>query len=149
MKAPPDDNTKAIYSVTETARGVGLSRARFYELVRRGVFPGPEYDIIPRRPLYTRYAYQACVRIRKTGIGADGQPVLFNSPRKVKRAKSRREVDPVCRELNDILKGLGFRVTYGKVKDALDTLYPNKTIGKPLEDEVIRRSIQYFSNNGI
>ena len=37
----PNEPTKVAVSVAEMARMVGLSRARFYQLRRAGVFPTP------------------------------------------------------------------------------------------------------------
>ena len=39
---------KMAVSVTEMARMLGLSRARFYQLVRSGTFPAADHD--PLRP---------------------------------------------------------------------------------------------------
>ena len=44
--------TKAVVSVAEMARMVGLSRARFYQLVNEGVFPPPLYRIDTKRPFF-------------------------------------------------------------------------------------------------
>ena len=44
------DETKAIVTVSEMARMCGLSRARFYQLQKAGVFPAPVYQ--DGRPLY-------------------------------------------------------------------------------------------------
>ena len=46
-----NETTKMIVSITEMARMVGLSRARFYQLVGT-TFPYPLYDIAHARPFY-------------------------------------------------------------------------------------------------
>jgi hypothetical protein len=46
------EGAKAVVSVSEMARMVGLSRARFYQLQQAGVFPLPVYDVASRRPVY-------------------------------------------------------------------------------------------------
>jgi hypothetical protein len=47
------EGAKAAVIVSEMARMVGLSRARFYQLRKAGVFPLPVYDVATRRPVYT------------------------------------------------------------------------------------------------
>ena len=44
--------TEAVISVSEMARRLNLSRCRFYELVRAGVFPAPCYCLHSRRAMY-------------------------------------------------------------------------------------------------
>ena len=45
------NETKAIVTVSEMARMCGLSRARFYQLQKAGIFPSPVYDVSTRRPI--------------------------------------------------------------------------------------------------
>lgn len=78
--------TKAAVSVTEMARMVGLSRARFYQLQRSGVFPPPVYDVTTRRPLYTEEQQQTCLEVRRKNRGINGQPLLFYSQRNARSA---------------------------------------------------------------
>ena len=49
---PTDQDYKEAVSITEMARMVGLSRARFYELVAQGVFVPPVHSISNKRPYY-------------------------------------------------------------------------------------------------
>src|SRR5262245_11463174 len=84
--------TKAIVTVTEMPRMVGLSRARFYQLVRAGTFPAPVYQA--GRPVYPEELQGICLEVRRRNCGIDGKPVLFYSrrltsgPRKPKPTKS-------------------------------------------------------------
>ena len=73
-------NTKAAMSVSEMAREVGLSRARFYGLIGK-TFPPPVYDLGTRRPYYTEELQQVCLDVRRRNCGVDGHPVLFYSRR--------------------------------------------------------------------
>ena len=66
MKVLSED-LNAVCSVTELAKTLGLSRARFYQLQKMGIFPMPIYCIRTRRPFYTPDLRQICVDIRKTG----------------------------------------------------------------------------------
>jgi hypothetical protein len=96
-KLMPESCQKAVYSVSETAHSVGLSRARFYQLVEAGVFPTPIYDIRTRRPYYTAELQEICKKIRQTNIGQNGLPILFYSPRQ-------NLSDPVLKTLNSSKK---------------------------------------------
>lgn len=86
--------TKAIVSVAEMARMVGLSRARFYELIDDGIFPKPSRHEELKRPYYDKSQQEQCLSIRRTNCGANGKAVLFYSQRldqlPVPRLPSRR-----------------------------------------------------------
>ncbi len=47
-----DNDLKAVCSVTELTKKLGLSRARFYQLQKMGVFPMPIYCTRTIRPFY-------------------------------------------------------------------------------------------------
>jgi len=73
-----DYDLKTVCSVSELAKKLDLSRARFYQLQKKGVFPVPVYCTRTKRPFYSSALQQKCINIRKTGIGFDGRPVIFN-----------------------------------------------------------------------
>ncbi len=74
--------TKLVVSVTEMARMVGLSRARFYQLVRSGTFPVADHDPLTKRPYYGEEKQRQCLEVRRKNCGIDGSPVLFYSRRR-------------------------------------------------------------------
>jgi len=74
--------TKAAVSVTEMARMVGLSRARFYQLVRRGTFPPADKDPVSARPCYFEEKQAQILEARRRNCGVDGVPILFYSRRR-------------------------------------------------------------------
>src|SRR4051794_5737079 len=93
-----DNNvTKTVVSVTDLARMIGLSRARFYQLVRAGTFPIPDREAATNRPCYGETKQRQCLEVRQRNCGIDGKPVLFYSrrlgtgPRKPKPAKPKVE----------------------------------------------------------
>ena len=45
-------STKAIATVRDVCRMVGLSPARFYQLVKAGVFPAPMYGLANCKPVH-------------------------------------------------------------------------------------------------
>ena len=69
--------TKAVVTVSEMARMVGLSRARFHELVEAGFFPSPVYCVTTRRPMYVEELQTTCLNVRRKNLGVNGKPVLF------------------------------------------------------------------------
>lgn len=122
--------TKAAVTVAEMARMVGLSRARFYQLMGTA-FPLPVYDVTTRRPLFVEEQQKVCLEVRRRNCGIDGKPILFycrrapvTSRRLPKAAKS-----PVPTELLDGLRSLGLTVAAAQVEAALATLYPKGVVG--------------------
>src|ERR1700751_4531911 len=75
------NQTKAAVTVAEMARMVGLSRARFYQLMQAGAFPWPVYAVSTRRPIYVQELQEVCLEVRRRNCGIDGKPVLFYARR--------------------------------------------------------------------
>lgn len=139
--------TKAVVTVAEMARMVGLSRARFYQLVAAGTFPKPLYDPITNRPHYVEEQQKVCLEVRRRNCGVDGKPVLFYARRVgagVPRAsapaatsttrKPAARPDPILESLR--LLGLA-TVTASQVQTAVAELYPGG-IKDTDQGEVIR-----------
>ena len=133
-------------SVSTMADWVNLSRDRFYDLVRSGVFPPPVYDLVTRQPRYTVELQEICLRIRETGVGFDGQLVLFNrkrrkgAPRQSRPSPSGRlegRSDQV-RIWTAQLRHLGIKVTRDEVSAALEKFLPQGTLDAE-DGEVLRR----------
>lgn len=130
--------TKVAVSVADMARMVGLSRARFYQLVEAGVFPRPERHAETARPYYSEEQQRVVLDVRRRNCGVNGQPVLFYARRlpastttsRIPKAKPRPAPKDEYAWLVDALKGLGL----GKVKPAqaaaaVAELYPTGTAG--------------------
>src|SRR5271170_5577242 len=96
------DQTKAIVSVSEMARMCGLSRARFYQLQKTGVFPAPLYQ--EGRPVYTEEQQAICLEVRKKNRGVNGKPVLFYARRVIttETLKSVRVSKPSPQQKKDV-----------------------------------------------
>ena len=158
-----DKPRKAVVSVVEMATMLDLSKSRFYALMQAGVFPSPirqpriRPESVPdesatppepaqheshKRPVFDLELQQRCLEIRTTGIGANGQPVLFNRKRrKLAQPKARRNGQPVSEEhgeLVEALKSLGLTATAEEVQAALGELYANGW-AEVERGEVIRR----------
>jgi hypothetical protein len=137
MSVNDDQPTKEIVTVSEMARMLGLSRARFYQLVSEGVFLVPSRNPKTGRPFYSREQQEQCREIRRTNRGANGQTILFystapKSPPAPKRAKPAKQTRPsavpasgLLDRLRDGLGQLGVRdVPDAKLRAALVEVCP-------------------------
>ncbi len=124
--------TKVAVTVAELARMIGLSRARFYQLVEAGVFPRPSRNEETGRPFYHEEAQKVCLEVRRRNCGVNGQPVLFYSRRVPTTATTTRPKKPKASapsseyaDLLDGLKALGLTTaTVADVQAAVKELYP-------------------------
>lgn len=134
--------TKSAVSVTEMAAMVGLSRARFYQLVKDGKFPTPDYEGDEGRPYYSEEKQRQCLEVRRRNCGIDGKAILFYSRRRdvgvtrIKPQPAKKTTDQHT-ALLDGLKSLGLVATAAQVDAAVKELYPNGMVGID-QGEVIR-----------
>jgi len=145
MIASINCQTKAAVTVAEMARMVGLSRARFYQLMKEGVFPPPVYSIETRRPYYSEETQQACLEVRRRNCGVNGKPVLFyakrggspsSSPKKARKPKAKPNKHYAV--IVDAVRSLGLvSATADQVGAAIKALFPGGTEGMA-EPEIIR-----------
>lgn len=125
---------KRVVSVTEMAKMVGLSRARFYQLVKAGVFPAPNYDPETKRPYYDEDAQQKCLEVRQRNCGVNGKPVLFYAKRitpapvtpKRTKSTSKAKANPFA-DVQAGVEALGLNPTRDQVTKAIRTLFPQGT----------------------
>ena len=104
------DDKKAAISIADMARMVGLSRARFYQLMGT-TFPWPVYPLSNRRPFYDEKLRDLCLEVRRRNCGIDGKPVMFYARRvnPIISARKPRKVTPAPKTAaghDDILDGL-------------------------------------------
>lgn len=149
MTARSESNEqKEAVSVAEMARLVGLSRARFYQLVGP-TFPYPVYDLRTRRPLYTAEMQAVCMDVRRRNCGIDGRPVLFYAARAAPAVRRPRPERPQPATAGDrteghsdliaAVRGLGMgSATAGQVAAAVRACFPGGVAGVA-EGERIRR----------
>ena len=134
-------------SISDVAKMVGLSRARFYQLVKAGVFPPPVYAIHSRRPYYTDQMQTACMNIRKQNMGLNGQPILFYSrkalfktpkPRPSARRNKKSKQPSRWSGILEGLKSLGLDgIKSEQIEAIIRTNYPSG-ISDIAEGEVLR-----------
>jgi hypothetical protein len=127
--------SKAVVSVSEMARMVGLSRARFYQLVRAGSFPQPDRESATGRPCYYEEGQRRCLEVRRRHMGIDGKAILFYARRHVPVAKRPKPPKPKLEAqrgdvmaLVDGLNALGLTTaTAAQVERVVEELYPQGT----------------------
>lgn len=137
------DETMAVVTVSEMARMVRLSRARFYQLVRAGAFPAPVYQ--KGRPVYTEEQQQVCLEVRRRNRGVNGEPVLFYPRRQPtgsgKPKKRPSDPAPKGKDIQALLDGLNAlgltTATAAQVEAVTKEMYPNGTAGLD-QGEVLR-----------
>jgi hypothetical protein len=127
---------KSFVSVSEMAESCQISRSRFYDLLEAGVFPQPVRHPSSKRPMYDRTLQEACHEIRRTGIGANGLPVLFNRKGKRRQVAAKQPTDYA--DLLASLKGLGLTTTAQAVGEAVAVLYPAGVAGMD-QGDVVRK----------
>ncbi|MBN9519460.1 hypothetical protein J0H58_13210 [bacterium] len=138
--------TKAVVSVADMARMVGLSRARYYQLVGEGVFPPPVYHVRTRRPCYPEELQRRCLEVRRRNCGVNCQPVLFYArghrpvaPKPARPVTPKPKAGGTHTDLLDGLKALGLASpTADQVGAAIKALYPSGVEGVD-SGEVLRR----------
>src|SRR5271163_373483 len=103
--------TKAVVTVSEMARMVGLSRSRFYQLIGT-TFPAPLMDK-KKRPFYSEELQAVCLEVRRRNCGIDGKPILFYARRlgpstaKPRKVKAPTTTNPQHTDLLEGVRSLG------------------------------------------
>jgi hypothetical protein len=137
--------TKAIVTVSEMARMVGLSRARFYQLIG-SAFPEPSRDGETGRPFYTEEQQRTCLDVRRRNCGIDGKPILFYARRggapssngKRRKPKTQPKPNKQLAPIVEAVKALGLAsVSSDQVVEAVTNLFP-EGIESADRSEVIR-----------
>ena len=143
---------------------VGLSRARFYQLMGT-TFPSPRYTVSTKRPFYDEELQNLCLEVRRRNCGIDGKPVLFyakrigtttiRKPRKVTPTPPLPQPPKVEADHDDILDGLRSlglaAATLPQVTAAVKELYPagvkNENRGQVLRAVFLRLKRQDRADN--
>ena len=143
---------RVVCSVSDMAQKLELSRARFYQLLNEGVFPQPIYSIKTRRPFFDTRLQEICQEVRETGIGYNGEYILFYSARKIPSGNTRKnttsnnsrksENNSQYQEIIETLNLMGLEASTSNVQEAINKLYPD---GMENEDQgVVIREIFRF-----
>ena len=132
-----NEPTKFAVSISSMAKMVGLSRARFYQLMESGVFPRPERHAETNRPFYSEEQQKVVLEVRRRNCGINGQAVLFYArrlpgitpPAKPRRARPAPQVEPHA-DLIAAVQALGLAgVTPLQAAKAVAETFPNGVAG--------------------
>ncbi|AQT68702.1 hypothetical protein STSP2_01874 [Anaerohalosphaera lusitana] len=121
---------KEKYSVSKTAKLLGFSRARFYELLDQGVFPRPFRDPANNRPYYDNELVQKCQAIKETCVDIEGRPVVFYKNKKTTTSEdskdAKKELSNRHTEIYHIVKAMGVECSYAQFAEVCNQLLPNR-----------------------
>lgn len=128
-----NDVQKAAVSVSEMSRMIGLSRARFYQLLGENFLPKPSYDPDTNRPYYDEEGQAQCLEVKRRNVGVNGKVVMFYASRHRLTGQPKKSVKPVAKpkpsnqfaEVIDSLACLGMSATAQQVEAAVAECYPN------------------------
>lgn len=128
--------SKMAVSVSEMARSVGLSRARFYQLIRRGTFPPPDKEAVTGRPCYFEEGQRQVMDVRRRNCGIDGKPILFYARRRdfgASKRPSKPKLESKSKDVSALIDGLNAlgltTATAAQVQSVIEQLYPGGTGG--------------------
>ena len=138
MKQP---SSNRFISLSELCEILGLSKSRFYELQKAGVFPEPIRNPSNNRPVFDQALVDQCAAIVQSRVGANGQPVSFNR-KKPSSTRGRKQASPTGQDkhtdLIEALSSLGLATTSSQIEEALKSL-PNR--GSGLETPALVRAV--------
>ncbi len=129
--------SKLAVSVSEMAKAVGLSRARFYQLIRSGTFPAPDREPGSGRPCYYQEAQARCLDVRRRNCGIDGKPIIFYSRRRDfgtgKRKPPKPRLEAKSKDIAGLVDGLNAlgltTATAAQIEKVIEEKYPTGTQG--------------------
>lgn len=106
-------------TLQELCEMLGISKSRFYQLQKRGIFPAPQRTS-SNRPVFDQTLSQQCVEIVRSRVGLNGEPVLFNR-KPVQEPSKKRPVTGKAKheDLIASLASLGVNATAAQVEEAL------------------------------
>ncbi len=124
-------------TLTELCEQLGISKTRYYQLQRKGVFPAPHRA--GNRPVFDQEQVQTCVEVVRSRVGINGEPILFN--RKPAQEPSKKRPVSVKGKHDDLiaaLASLGLTVTKEQVAVAIHSL-PNA--GADLDEPALIKAV--------
>lgn len=143
----PETPLKAAVSVSWLCRQLLMSRSQFYFHVKRGTFHAPLRLASNQRPYYTASMVEDIVKARETGVGVNGEYVLFyeRQPTGTKNAVTTKADHS---SLLEGLRRLGLtEVTTGQIEAAVEACFPKGTPGQD-EANVLRAVFRHLKRAG-
>ena len=139
---------KAAVSVSAMCRLLKMSRSQFYWHVKRGTFNAP-LKLPNGRPYFTASMVEDNLRARETGVGVNGEYVIFYERLPTATKTTEKKGKPDHSTLIDGLKALGLTtVTSEQVEAAVAACFLN---GSPGQDEanVLRTVFRHLKRSGV
>ncbi len=124
-------------TLQELCEQLGISKTRYYQLQKKGVFPAPQRA--GNRPVFDTNLAHQCSEVVRTRTGVNGEPVLFNAKKKQESVQKRPA--PVKSKHDDLiaaLGSLGLTVTKEQVAVAIQSL-PNS--GSDLDEPALVKAV--------
>jgi hypothetical protein len=144
---------KSGVSISDMARTVGLSRQRFHQLMKAGVFPQPLRDEATERPYYNEQGQAQCLEVRRRNCGVNGKIILFYARRPTITTPTPRPMKPrpapveQHAEVIDGVRALGLaHVTAAQVGEAIKLLFKCGIAGVDV-GEIIRAVFLHLRKN--
>ncbi len=147
----PESPLKAAVSVSAMCRlfRPPMSRSQLYWHIKRGTFHAPLYLASNNRPYFTASMVEDNVRARETGIGVNGEYVLFYERLATGPKAEGTKPKSDHAGLLDGLKASGLKtVTREQVEAAMAACYPNGTSGQN-ENSVLTVVFRHLKRSGI
>ncbi len=140
-----ENEYSSICPVKQMIAMLGMSKARFYQHLKNGVFPHPIYCIRTKKPFYPENLQKQCMEIRKTGIGHNGLPVIFYTPLQREHGKSKDKPGRDYREIVEALKNMNIKATNKEIDSALRKLKIPPLAEGPIDSEILKKLFNYFT----
>jgi len=124
-------------TLQELCDQLGISKTRYYQLQKKGVFPAPQRA--GSRPVFDTNLAHQCSEVVRTRTGINGEPVLFNAKRKQEPVQKRPAAAKGKHDdLIASLGSLGLTVTKEQVAVAIQSL-PNS--GSDLDEPALVKAV--------
>lgn len=124
-------------TLQELCDQLGISKTRYYQLQRKGVFPAPQRA--GNRPVFDQNLTQQCVEVVRSRVGINGEPILFNAKRKQEAVQKRSTTAKAKHDdLIASLASLGLTVNKETVAAAIASL-PNA--GADLDEPALIKAV--------
>ena len=154
-----NSNLPEFISCSMMARLLNLSRSRFYMLIspHEGIFLPPIYNVVTKRPFYTREMAQVNLAAKKRNQGVNGKICMFYSARttavkplveKSKEKESRTAISEYD-EIKSDLESLGLKgISSSQIRKAIDDCFPDGTDGVD-EGDIVRKVFLSIKRAGL
>ena len=142
---------RTFLSCSAVARKLGLSRQRFWQLRKDGVFPQPQIDKETARQFYTDDQLELCVDLRRRNVGLNGKVVLFYSarstpsvPKPSNKKRKKKQTSGRHQSIIEALRNFGLSgVNEDQIDEAIGKMFPSGTEGAE-QGEVVRQVFLYL-----